>query len=178
MIKFGVPKLAIMKKITLTIVAFLAIIGLFFTSCNSNKNNKQDKKVSTKMHNHNQMIMHNIKVTVDTRIALNVSPDKAQHQLMNMRNHVMAVQSIINYLSQDEYDKASEVAATKLGLTDEMKMMCSSFGNTEFEKLGVEFHNNADKMSEIFKTKNKNKSLEALALTMNSCVNCHAAFKQ
>jgi len=129
------------------------------------------------LHNHN-MMMHNMKMAPDNRISLNVSPQKAQHQLKNMRNHVKAVQEIIGYLSHDEYDKASEVASKKLGLTDEMKIMCSSFGNEEFEKLGMTFHNNADKMSEIFRTKNKNKSLEALALTMNSCVNCHAIFKQ
>jgi len=164
-------------KITKLIVSVLFIlIGLTFTACN--KNNKQDKKEVKQMHNHNQMMMHNMKMAPDTRIALNVSPQKAQHQLMNMRNHVKAVQEIIGYLSNDEYDKASEVAATKLGLTDEMKMMCSSFDNENFEKLGLEFHNNADKMSEIFKTKDKNKSLNALALTMNSCVSCHATFKQ
>jgi len=166
-----------MKISKLTVSALLVVLSLTFTACNRNKNNKQDKKEVKQMHNHNQMMMHNMKMT-DTRIALNVSPDKAQHQLMNMRNHVKAVQEIVSYLSNDKYDKASEVASKQLGLTDEMKMMCSSFGNDDFEKLGMTFHNNADKMSEIFKTKDKNKSLEALALTMNSCVNCHATFKQ
>jgi len=167
--------LTIMKKI-FTIFAALMVAGLTFSSCN--KSNKQDKKEEVQMHNHSKMMMHNMKMTADTRIALNVSPDKAQHQLMNMRNHVKAVQEIIGYLANDEYDKASEVAATKLGLTDEMKMMCSSFGNDEFEKLGLTFHNNADKMSEIFKLKDKNKALDALTVTMNSCVTCHATFKQ
>jgi len=163
-------------KTLFTIFTALTIVGLTFTSCN--KSNKPAKKAEVQMPNHNQMMMHNMKMTADTRIPLNVSPQKAQHQLMNMRNHVKAVQEIIGYLSNDDYDKASEVAAKKLGLTDEMKMMCSSFGNADFERMGMQFHNNADKMSAIFKTKDKNKSLEALALTMNSCVNCHATFKQ
>jgi len=151
---------------------------ILFTSCNGNKVSNQDKKSDVQMHNHNKMMMHNMKMTTDNRIALNVPPEKAQHQLMNMRNHVKAVQAIINYLAKDEYDKASVVASTKLGLTPEMKMMCSSFGNAKFEKLGLEFHNNADKMSKIFKLKDKNKALDALAVTMNSCVTCHATFKQ
>ncbi len=66
-------------------------------------------------------------------------------------------------MSKDEFEKASEVAATKLGLTDEMKMMCSSFNNEEFERLGLEFHNNADKMSEIFKTKDKKQIARSLS---------------
>jgi PBP1b-binding outer membrane lipoprotein LpoB len=166
-----------MKKITPTIYLVLLLIGLIFTSCNEEKTNKQNIETVIENHNHSEM-MKNMKNLTDNRISLNVSPEKAQHQLMNMRSHVVAVQSIINYLSKDEFEKASEVAATKLGLTDEMKMMCTSFNNEEFEKLGLEFHNNADKMSLIFKNKDKNKSLEALSTTMTSCITCHATFKQ
>ncbi|MFK5958925.1 MAG: cytochrome c, partial [Lutibacter sp.] len=68
--------------------------------------------------------------------------------------------------------------SSKLGLTDDMKMMCSSFNNQKFEQLGLGFHNNADEMAKIFMTKDKNKSLEALSKTMKSCVSCHASFKQ
>jgi cytochrome c556 len=166
-----------MKKITPAIYSFYLLIGLLFTSCNEEKPNKQNIETAIENHNHSEM-MKNMKNFTDNRISLNVSPEKAQHQLMNMRSHVVAVQSIINYLSKDEFEKASEVAATKLGLTDEMKMMCTSFNNEEFERLGLEFHNNADKMSQIFKTKDKNKSLEALSTTMTSCITCHATFKQ
>jgi len=97
---------------------------------------------------------------------------------MNMRNHLQAVQSIINFLSKDEFDSASVVASSKLGLTDEMKMMCSSFGNKEFEQLGLGFHKSADRMSSIIKTKDKNKALESLSVTLNYCVTCHSTFKQ
>jgi PBP1b-binding outer membrane lipoprotein LpoB len=166
-----------MKNITPTIYSFILLIGLLFTSCNEEKTNKQNIETVIENHNHSEM-MQNMKNFTDNRISLNVSPEKAQHQLMNMRSHVVAVQSIINYLSKDEFEKASEVAATKLGLTDEMKMMCTSFNNEEFERLGLEFHNNADKMSQIFKNKDKNKSLEALSTTMTSCITCHATFKQ
>ena len=166
-----------MKKTSSTIYLFLLLIGLLITSCNGEKANNQNEEIVTENNNHSEM-MHNMKNLTDNRISLNVSPEKAQHQLMNMRSHVEAVQSIINYLSKDEFEKASEVASSKLGLTNEMKMMCSSFNNEEFEKLGLEFHNNADKMSQIFKTKDKNKSLEALSTTMTSCITCHATFKQ
>ncbi len=166
-----------MKKTTPTIYSFILLIGILFTSCNEEKTNKQNVETATENHNHSEM-MQNMKNLTDNRISLNLSPEKAQHQLMNMRSHVVAVQSIINYLSKDEFEKASEVAATKLGLTDEMKMMCTSFNNEEFERLGLEFHNNADKMSQIFKAKDKNKSLEALSTTMTSCITCHATFKQ
>jgi cytochrome c556 len=164
-------------KITPILLAVLITTGMLLTSCKQEAQKKQKKEVKT-MQNHNQMMRHNMKLEKDNRTALMVSPQKAQHQLQNMRSHVIAVQAILDYLSKDQYDKASQVASSKLGLTDEMKMMCSSFNNKTFEKIGLEFHTNADKMAEIFKTKDKNESLKALALTMNSCVSCHATFKQ
>lgn len=164
-----------MKKVIFGIISVLILTGLILTSCNDNKADGQKDKPVTKKQN---SMMHNMQSVKDTRISLNVPPQMAQHQLMNMRNHVKAVHSILDYLSKDEFEKASEVASSKLGLTKEMKMMCSAFGNKDFEKMGLEFHKSADKMSEVFKTKDKNKSLAALSTTMNYCVSCHATFKQ
>jgi hypothetical protein len=101
-----------------------------------------------------------------------------QHQLKNMRSHLEAVQEIIALLSDENYDDASEVAYTKLGSTTEMKLMCASFGDKKFENLGLTFHESADKMSEIFKKRDKKESLNALSNTMNYCVQCHATFRQ
>jgi len=44
--------------------------------------------------------------------------------------------------------------------------------------MGLKFHADADKMSEILKTKDKKKSLQALSKTMNSCISCHATYRQ
>jgi len=48
----------------------------------------------------------------------------------------------------------------------------------KFENLGLKFHKSADKMSEVFKNKYKDKSLETIAITMNYCVQCHLTFRQ
>ncbi len=116
--------------------------------------------------------------SLDKRISLNLPPHKAQHQLENMRGHLVAIQSIITHLSNNQFEEASDVASSQLGLTQQMKMMCSSFGNKKFEQMGLEFHKKADEMSVIFKNKNKEESLNALSNLMNSCIQCHANFKQ
>lgn len=116
--------------------------------------------------------------TFDNRISLGLNPMQKNHQLKNMRSHLEAVQSLIMLLANDEYDEASVVAYEKLGSTTEMKLMCASFGNEQFETMGLEFHKSADEMSEIFKKKDKTESLTALSNTMNYCVNCHATFRQ
>ncbi len=170
----------------------MLLAGLFINSCSGSDSNEQtDTKISKvmddggmehkmgKMANCPEMggMENTMGKVADNRVSLNLLPKKAQHQLKNMREHLEAVRSIIFYLSKDEFDSAA-TASSRLGLSDEMKMMCSSFGNEEFERLGLEFHKSADRMSETIKTKNKEKSLESLSLTMNYCISCHSVFKQ
>ena len=121
------------------------------------------------MHQHN---------TMDNRISLNLSPEMKQHQLSNMRSHVKAVQSIVGLLSAGNFDQAAQVAHSQLGLTDEMKKMCSSFQNEKFNQLGLAFHKSGDNLGDVLQSKNMSKSLQALHDTMNYCVECHATFRQ
>lgn len=159
------------------LVAVLLIGGLLFAANTDFRSKKQDENQKKGAQNKPEMMQH-MQSMPDHRTSLNLAPHQARHQLMNMRGHLKAVQTILAHLSRNEFDEAAAVASSKLGLTDEMQMMCSSFGNEEFETLGLEFHKSADRMSEIFKTKDLNKSLEALSATLNYCNTCHATFKQ
>jgi hypothetical protein len=120
--------------------------------------------------------MHHL--MLDSRTSLNLSPELKQHQLANMRSHVEAVQAIVGLLSTGEFDKASQVAHSKLGLTEEMKKMCGMFGNEKFNQLGLAFHKSGDTLGEALQSKDLNKSLSALHDTMEYCVQCHATFRQ
>lgn len=114
----------------------------------------------------------------DKRISLGLSPQMKHHQLVNMRAHLAAVQSVIGLLSEEKFEKASKVAHTKLGLTEEMKQMCDMFENEDFKKLGYAFHNSADELGNALQTKNMKKSLQALNKTIGYCVQCHEKFRQ
>jgi len=162
-------------KIFVTYLIAIFTVSIILNACNSNQT-KLEKKVKPKTNDN--MTMKNMNHPKDNRISLNLSQQMKQHQLMNMRSHVNAVKSIINLLSTNQFEKASEVAHSKLGLTEEMRKMCTSFKNKEFTNMGLAFHKSADKLGEILKTKNKDKSLQALSTTMNFCVNCHATFRQ
>ena len=156
------------KSIYTTII--LASLIIVAVACNNKTEEKEIVKTEVK---------ETKKTTSnDKRISLELMPRQKQHQLKNMRSHLKAVQDIIALLAEDNYDSASAVAYSELGSTTEMKLMCASFGNKDFENLGLDFHASADTMSDVFKTRDKKKSLEALAITMNYCVSCHAAFRQ
>ena len=156
-----------MKKVILVIICF-SFLG--FNSCKNQTEKKALKKVET--------VIVEPSMMDDGRVSLKLNAMQKNHQLSNMRSHLEAVQEITILLSQDNYDKASEVAFTKLGSTTEMKLMCASFGDKGFENLGLEFHKSADIMSEVFKKRNKDNSLTALSNTLNYCVQCHATYKQ
>ena len=125
------------------------------------------------MHQHDRM-SH----AADGRISLGLPPKMKTHQLMNMRSHLEAIQTIISLMETGDFEKASEVAHARLGLTDEMKKMCGMFRNDDFRNLGLEFHKSADALGEALKTRDMNKSLHALSNTLGYCVQCHATFRQ
>jgi hypothetical protein len=122
--------------------------------------------------------MHSGNAMDDKRISLNLSPMMKQHQLTNMRSHVEAIQSIVELISEGDFDNASKIAHAKLGLTEEMKQMCNMFSNQDFTKLGMEFHKSADELGDVLEKRDVNLSLKALNKTMGYCVQCHAAFRQ
>jgi len=155
-----------MKRITLPF-AILAITCGVTTLAHAEDSMKMDHNAM-----HHSLMM-------DERISLNLSPEMKQQQLQNMRSHVAAVQAIVGHLANNEFDLAAEVAHSKLGLTEEMKMMCTHMSdNKDFAKLGLAFHQSADQLGDTLKTKDMKKSLDALHTTMNYCVQCHATFRQ
>jgi hypothetical protein len=114
----------------------------------------------------------------DKRTSLNLSPMMKQHQLANMRSHIEAIKSIVGLIAEGDFDNASKTAHTKLGLTEEMKQMCNMFGNEEFKKLGMEFHESGDELGDVLQKKDVNLSLKAINRTMGYCIQCHATFRQ
>ena len=156
-----------MKKITM-FVSMLLFAGMVFYSYAGDKSNSMEHEMQ---HSKRQSVN-------DERISLGLSPAMKRHQLSNMRSHVEAVQSIVGLLSEGSFDKASHIAYSKLGLTEEMKKMCNMFENEAFRSLGLAFHKSGDALGDALHTKDMTESLRALHTTMGYCVQCHATFRQ
>ena len=124
------------------------------------------------------MVGHTAHNMNDNRISLGLPPEMKQHQLANMRAHLAATQEIIGLLAEGNFERASKVAHTKLGLTEESKQMCDMIENEDFKKLGFAFHNSADELGDALQTKDMKKSLQALHKTTDYCVQCHNKFRQ
>ena len=153
-----------MKKLMITVALFAACSGI-------NPACAEDAMMQMGNHHHGTSV-------IDTRTSLGVTGPMQQHQLANMRSHVDAVKSILGLMAERKFDEASRVAHDKLGLTPEMQAMCGMFGNEEFRKLGLAFHQSGDDLGDVLKTGDVNASLRALNKTMQYCVECHATFRQ
>ena len=156
-----------MKQVTILFV-MLFFAGMALISYADDKDSPMGE-----MTHHN--MQHSMK---DGRISLSLSPEMKQHQLSNMRSHLEAVQAIIGLIADEKFEKASETAHSKLGLTEEMEAMCNRFNNNDFTALGLAFHESGDALGDVLKTGDTNKSLRALQTTVGYCVQCHATFRQ
>lgn len=157
-----------LKKPVLNRLAMLLVAGITVSSYGEDKNGIGSG-----------MVHHHIKPSIiDDRISLGLSPPMKQHQLSNMRSHLEAVQTIVGLMAGGEFNKASEIAHSKLGLSEEMRTMCNMFENKDFTALGLAFHESGDSLGETLKTGDTIKSLRALQATLAYCVQCHAAYRQ
>ncbi|MDO8344238.1 MAG: hypothetical protein Q7T48_13640 [Cellvibrio sp.] len=153
-----------MKRILIAVSALIGIVsfnGVF----------ADDEKMHMGSHHHEMSV-------IDTRTSLAVSPEMKQHQLSNMREHVVAIKSIVGLMSENKFEEASKIAHAKLGLTPEMEAMCGMFNNEQFKTLGLAFHKSGDDLGNVLQTKDVNASLRALNKTMQYCVECHATYRQ
>ncbi len=152
----------------------MLLFGILFFSGMVLLSYAEDKDGPIEQMTHHKM-MH---TTNDGRISLGLSPEMKQHQLSNMRAHVEAVQAIVGFMAEGEFNKASQTAHSKLGLTEEMQAMCNMFSNDSFRDLGLAFHKSGDALGDVLETGNIKKSLHALNTTMGYCVRCHTIYRQ
>jgi predicted lipoprotein len=119
-----------------------------------------------------------IEMTTDSRISLNLPPPLKTRQLIRMRSHFKTLQSIVSLIADEKFIEASELARVNLGRPQGNQSMANQINNESFKSMGTAFHQSAETLSEVLKTKDTKKSLQALNTTMGYCVQCHEVFRQ
>lgn len=116
---------------------------------------------------------------MDGRTPVPLLPMMANHQLENMRDHLLAVQEIVAALVSDDF-AGVERAASRIGFSEQMGQMCSHMGAAApgFTEQALDFHHTADRISEAARQRDRTRVLTELGATLQTCVSCHAAWKQ
>lgn len=116
---------------------------------------------------------------LDSRFAVPLLPAMANHQKQSMRDHLVAVQEIVSALAESDF-AAMERAASRIGFSEQMGMMCEHMGKgaAGFSAQAVEFHKRADRIAVAARGQDATAVLRELATTLQTCTACHATWKQ
>lgn len=120
----------------------------------------------------------------DTRIYVDFPPMMKDHMMANMRDHLLALQTITQQLSLQQFDAASDTAEHRLGMS-----AMDAHGSSHMGKLmpkgmaiiGTNMHHAASRFALSAKDAEIDGGLEkafgALSDVMQQCVACHNGYK-
>jgi hypothetical protein len=120
----------------------------------------------------------------DTRLLLRFPDEMRQHTLSNMRDHLLALAQIQEYLSKGEMDRAGQVAEQRLGMSslkDHGAHESSKFMPQGMQDIGTSMHRSASRFA--IEASNASASgdlkpvLRELATLTQACVACHAGYR-
>lgn len=125
------------------------------------------------------MHAHQSFAPLDKRVPLPLLPHMAEHQKANMRDHLAAVQEILTALSTNDFP-GIERAASRIGYTEQMGQMCEHMGAgaAGFTQMALNFHRTADTITASAKARDSAATMKAVSATLQTCVGCHATYRQ
>jgi hypothetical protein len=116
----------------------------------------------------------------DPRIVVEYPKELKQKMLSNMRDHMSALNDILESIAFDELDKASEIAKSRLSLEARGTHNSSELGKLMppgMREAGYSMHSSASQFAKTAKNGTKEDALEALTAITQACVECHAGYR-
>lgn len=120
----------------------------------------------------------------DSRIKVDFPAMMQEHMMANMRDHLLALQTITKQLSTNQFDAAADTAEQRLGMTSMKSHGASHMGKLMpkiMAKIGTEMHKSASRFARISRGAEVEgglaKAFGALSEVMEQCVACHSAYK-
>lgn len=116
----------------------------------------------------------------DRRLEVDFPTMMQQHMLANMRDHLQAINEILNNLAQENFDQAADIAENRLGMSSlkahNAKRM-AEFMPQAMQQAGTAMHHAASQFALKVQEEDPVASYQALAKITATCVACHSAFK-
>ncbi len=120
----------------------------------------------------------------DTRTKVDFPPMMQEHMMANMRDHLLALQTITHQLSIHQFDNAADIAEQRLGMSSMDTHGASHMGKLmpkEMGAIGTNMHHAASRFALATRDAEIEGGLEkafgALSEVMKGCVACHTAYK-
>ncbi len=120
----------------------------------------------------------------DVRIKVDLPMPARDHMMSNMRDHLMALETITRKLSRQQYDEAAEVAETRLGMSSLKSHGASHLSSMlpkQMAAIGTRMHKAASRFAIAAKDAELdgglNSAFSALSEVMQQCVACHSGYR-
>lgn len=120
----------------------------------------------------------------DNRQHVDMPEHMREHMLGNMRDHLLALQTITRQLAEGRYDEAADVAESRLGMTSlesHGAAHMAKFMPEEMSNTGTAMHRAASRFAVAARDAAVDGGLEkafgALSEVMQQCVACHSAYR-
>jgi len=126
----------------------------------------------------------NLVAAEDKRQLVELPEPMREHMLGNMRDHLLALETITRQLANQEYEQAAEVAETRLGMSSldvHGAVHMAQFMPVSMQAIGTSMHRAASQFAiaaqEAAVEGGLNKAFAALSDVMQQCVACHTAYR-
>jgi len=123
-------------------------------------------------------------VAEDNRQRVEMPTQMREHMLGNMRDHLLALETITRQLANQQYDEAAEVAETRLGMSSMQSHGAShmaQFMPKGMSTIGTEMHRSASRFAVAAQNASIDGGLSqafaALSDVMAQCVACHSGYR-
>jgi len=120
----------------------------------------------------------------DNRQKVELPDMMREHMMSNMRDHLLALETITRSLSQRQYDAAADVAEKRLGMTSMTSHGAEHLGKfmpAEMGRIGTSMHQAASRFARAARDAEidggLDKAFAALSEVMQQCVTCHSAYR-
>ena len=103
-----------------------------------------------------------------------------EHMLSNMRDHLAAINEILNYMGEGHLDKAADVAESRLGISSLDKHGAGHMGKfmpEGMQQAGTTMHKAATAFALKAQEGDALPAYRALTKVTSSCVACHAGYR-
>ena len=103
-----------------------------------------------------------------------------EHQLANMRDHLMAINEILVEMGNDDLDKAADIAEARLGMSSLGSHGASHMAKVipkEMGAIGTSMHKAASRFALKAQEGDALPAYKALQDVTAACVACHAGYK-
>ena len=116
----------------------------------------------------------------DTRQLVQLPEMMQQHMLSNMRDHLVALNEILSSMSNDELEKAAQIAESRLGLSSLESHGAShmaKFMPEGMRKAGTSMHRAASRFALRAQEGEALPAYTALSEVTAACVACHSGYR-